>query len=453
MRKWIVWLLLLPLPAFCQTAENVRLLCSWTDTPNIRFNQQGARYSGCWGWAAPGGQEYGFIGSTEGVHVIDVNNCAQVAFAPGRAAGEFVLRREYRTYGHYLYAICDEGTSSLQVFDLRYLPDSLHLVWESNPADFSRAHDLAIDTARAKLYLASAYGPASGDDYMRVYSLSNPESPQQLLRFNTYEKVHTVFVRNDTAYTSMGFYGLSVLNFASAPAWSPLGFLLSYPDKGYNHSCWLNAARTGAMTDETFGSPVKIIDATAANNIRVRSSWSPRPGENTCVAHNPYVRGNYAFIAYYLDGLQILDISNPLAPRRTGYYDSYSGADFQGYAGVWGAYPFLPSGKVLFSDMQTGLYVVDASQATGVSEKVSSSLQVWPNPAKERISLRLPQSGQAFDWQLLDAAGQCIRSGRLEASGSNAELVIPLAAEWPAGLYCLRLRGATANLTTRFTKL
>ena len=33
-------------------------------------------------------------------------------------------------YNGYLYAVCDENASSLQIMDLSYLPDSVHLVYD-----------------------------------------------------------------------------------------------------------------------------------------------------------------------------------------------------------------------------------------------------------------------------------------------------------------------------------
>jgi hypothetical protein len=38
------------------------------------------------------------------------------------------------------------------------------------------------------------------------------------------------------------------------------------------------------------------------------------------------------------------------------YYDTFQPAEY-GYSGCWSVYPYFPSGRIIASDMQTGLYV------------------------------------------------------------------------------------------------
>ena len=40
-------------------------------------------------------------------------------------------------------------------------------------------------------------------------------------------------------------------------------------------------------------------------------------------------------------------------------YDTVEGESVSGFGGTWGAYPFLPSGTLLISDVQSGLFVLD----------------------------------------------------------------------------------------------
>lgn len=51
-----------------------------------------------------------------------------IDFIPGRYVSSQAITREYKTYRQYAYAVGDEGLSSLQIIDLSYLPDSVHLV-------------------------------------------------------------------------------------------------------------------------------------------------------------------------------------------------------------------------------------------------------------------------------------------------------------------------------------
>ena len=64
-------------------------------------------------------------------------------------------------------------------------------------------------------------------------------------------------------------------------------------------------------------------------------------------------------ISYYADGTRILDISNPTNPIEVAYYDT---SDIEGlYVGNWGTYAYLPSGYIISSDIETGMYVLSTS--------------------------------------------------------------------------------------------
>ena len=77
------------------------------------------------------------------------------------------------------------------------------------------------------------------------------------------------------------------------------------------------------------------------------------------IPHNLIIRDNFVYVSYYHDGLQIFDISDPYNPIKAGYYDTYVPNNHNGYAGNWGVDPQLPSGIILVSDVQSGLFVLD----------------------------------------------------------------------------------------------
>jgi len=71
------------------------------------------------------------------------------------------------------------------------------------------------------------------------------------------------------------------------------------------------------------------------------------------------IKDNLVYLSYYQDGLQVFDISDPSNPIRIAYYDTYMPVNTGGYAGAWGVYAFLPSGRILISDVQSGLFVLN----------------------------------------------------------------------------------------------
>ena len=436
-------------PAGAQ-GNKVKLLCNWTDTNEVPLNSSQYRYNEVWGFTA-NGREYGVIGSSVGAHIIDVSTCKEVVFAPGRAGN--AGHRDYKTFKNFLYASSEEGMSTLQIFDTHYLPDSLHLVYESDPQYFSRTHKLFIDTNTAKLYCPTFTNLTTGRDFMRVYSLQKPDSPALLSIYNDNGEVHDVYVRNDTAFCSSSFAGYFVEDFSIPPNHTLIGQLVTYPFKGFSHSSWIGSDGIGVMADETFGLPLKVIDTRDMSRLKVLSTFSPRGTDNTSVPHNPYIIGHFAYISYYMDGFQLYDLSDPVNPKQAGWYHTYEGSDIQGYQGAWGCYPFLPSRKVLISDMQRGLFVLDADEATGTSKE--TTLAIFPNPTTDQLYLRLPYTmGGLMSCTIVDVVGRQIAAYTFRLNDlANPPVTLPLPSRLPGGMYVLRAAVGGQLFTAKFIKL
>ena len=55
----------------------------------------------------------------------------------------------------------------------------------------------------------------------------------------------------------------------------------------------------------------------------------------------------------------MFDISHPDEPQLVAYYDTYAPDSHSGFAGAWGVHAALPSGLILISDVQSGLFVLE----------------------------------------------------------------------------------------------
>jgi hypothetical protein len=213
-------LLAVTIKAQTYPAQGISLVARWDDTsitPNSSWVH--ARYISCYGWAdSASGHEYAIIGSQLGTHIIDLANPSapvQADYVPGRSPD--CLWREYKTYSHYLYMVSDDAVpNSLQIADLSYLPDSVHVVYDSDSLIW-HAHTLFIDGD--KLYAGIVSKP-TGSYSMAVYSLANPTQPQFLRGLNQdyphISFVHDMFVKNDTIYASCGGQGLHLFNFSGS---------------------------------------------------------------------------------------------------------------------------------------------------------------------------------------------------------------------------------------------
>ena len=386
------------------------LLYNWKDTTLMGSWAYNNTYNECWGLEV-NGSEIAIIGSTDGTHFFDVTdpaNATQVAYVAGAYQGGGVIHRDYHDFQGYLYVVCDEGSSStLQIIDISTLPDSVTTVYDSN-ALFTKSHNIYIDTATAKLYACAS------NTAMDVYDLYTPTAPELIYSYNGVGHVHDAFVRNDSAYLNCGNDGFRIFDFSTVNQMGDqptlLGALTSYPDAGYNHSGWLNDDGTVyVMQDENHGYDVKLLDVSDFNNISVLSTFTSGV-DPLSMAHNGIIKGDNLYIPYYHDGLRVFDISDPTNPIQTWEYDTYAPSSHASYKGAWGVYPYLPSGNIIISDMQTGLYIIDITSGTTHIIETSISNNIYPNPAKSQFII---ENNSADNLKLFNSLGAEVMSKKL----------------------------------------
>ncbi len=114
-------------------------------------------------------------------------------------------------------------------------------------------------------------------------------------------------------------------------------------------------------TDGT--SEVKIYNITNPASVTVASTLTMTAlGVSAVAPHDPRIMGNLLYVSWFQAGTLIFDISNPNSPVLVGSYDTWPGAvNATQLDGNWGVYPYLGQDRVLLSDRNTGLYIIDAS--------------------------------------------------------------------------------------------
>jgi choice-of-anchor B domain-containing protein len=393
-------LFLLPLVSVGQASLNTTLLYHWQDTTLPGSSMYSNVYNEVWGMVI-NDREIAVIGSTNGTHFFDVTDPANVVeldFVPGAAQGVQIVHRDYHDYQGYLYIVCDEGASTLQIVDVSDLPDSVTLVYDSDSL-LTRAHNIFIDTASGHLY--SCAEKSGTNKALHIYDLADPENPTHHYIYNDVGHVHDAYVENDTAFLNCGNEGLRIVDFSMVgpsltTVHNELTSLTVYPDAGYNHSGWPTADwNYYVMADENHGHKMKMIDVSDFSNPTVVATFFSAIDSNQSMAHNQIIKGDYVYTAHYHDGLYVHDISDPMNPSLQAYYDTFDPAHHNSYMGAWGVYPFLPSGNILVSDMQTGLYVfsVDHNAPVGV-EDLSKAITVYPNPVQDQLHIRTLYEGE-----------------------------------------------------------
>ena len=392
---------------------NTNLLFHWDDSTLVGSNAYDNTYNEIWGLNI-NGREIAVIGSTAGTHFFDVTEPAlssQIAFVAGAYTGPGVIHRDYHDIEGYLYIVCDEGsTSTLQIVDITNLPNSVNTVYDSNSL-LNKVHNIFIDTATTKLY-ACATGEA-----MEVFSLTDPQNPSLIYTYNNVGHVHDAYVKNDTAFLNCGNDGLRIMDFTMVNTLgdiaNELASFTSYPDAGYNHSGWLSDdGSIYAMQDENHGYDIKILDVSDYTNISVLSTFNSGVDINS-MAHNGIIKDNLLYVAYYHDGLRVFDISDPYNPNQVNSFDTYAPNNHTSYKGAWGVYPYLNSGNILVSDMQSGLYVIELNfNSTSVKQELDNTI-IYPNPISSAFKIYHPA---ATEIEIYDIAGRMIFTKKIDTN-------------------------------------
>jgi choice-of-anchor B domain-containing protein len=315
-------------------------------------------YADVWGEG-----DYAYVGvyNGVGVFIIDVSDPVNPSlvstYIPTTGTGLF---KDVKVYDGVGYFADDDG-------------DGVHVVDVSTPATptllakitsvesgFDHVHNLS--KSGSYLYLAGY------TDTVKVFNVSSPASPVYVRDIVTPDSaIHDVTALGTRLYVSgigSGFhyiYDTSTIG-ASAP---PL--LGTVPSGDWSHSSWASSDGTILVTaQEDDDGKVQIFDISIPDEPDLLSTMDRTfLGIDAISPHNPVLfNDTLLFVSWYEAGVVVIDISDPLNPLKVGHYDTYLTGPHN-YNGNWGVYPFLGLDRVLLSDLQGGLYVMDA---TGLPE-------------------------------------------------------------------------------------
>ncbi len=313
--------------------------------------------SDVWGYVAPDGTEYAIAGRDDGVSILnlaDPANPVESDFVPGIFSGW----RDIKTWGEHAYVINESG-NGLAVIDLSPLPDSVNAYdWSPNIPGLgflNTCHNIYIDSS-GFAYLSGCNLNNGGLIFIDVHS--TPGVPQYVGHGPpTYS--HDVYVRDNRAYSSeinQGVFSIYDVTDKTAPV-----LLASQATAAnFTHNAWLSDdSQILFTTDEVGGATVGAYDISDLTDIKELDQFLPLETLGDGVTpHNVHVWNDWLIISYYTDGCIIVDGSRPENLVEVGNFDTFIPSS-TGFQGAWGAYPWLPSGLILVSDISDGIYVLE----------------------------------------------------------------------------------------------
>ena len=403
---------------------NMNLLGTWDEL---------STYGDIWGYTDPNtGKEYALLcARDDGLSIIDITgNPVQVGFIPAYNSSSDA--KDVKVYEQY--AILIKEREPAQVIDLSD---------PENPVEVSTIHfGLAVgDGGAHNCYVDGNYLYVVGHDEggVQIFDLTNIEDPELAGFYSTYY-YHDIYVKNGTAYAA-GIYGdgVDILDVSNL---NSIELLVNFNYDGSGaHNCWTTEDGNYLIVGDEIGDGPwnRIFNIQDYNNIELVAEIIVN--ENA-VVHNSYVKDNLLYIGHYTEGVRIYDLTNPEQPHEIAYYDTYRYNDY-GYLGCWSLYPYFDSGKIIASDMQSGLFILEHEPSlSNVEELNAQSFQLkqnYPNPfnpitkidftieissmmtlsiydlkgklVKELLTRTMPMGSHSITWNGKDTHGNVVPTG------------------------------------------
>lgn len=380
--------------------------------PLNEFSSRPSSANDIWGFVdLNNDREYALIGVSNGTVIVDVTD-AENPSEVGWIRGATTTWRDVKVYQYHdgteykAYAyVSSEAVQGLQIIDLNDLPNSVNEL-TSITSDFRTAHNvyianvdyasgLALEGMSPYLYVAGS--DRSGGVFL-TYDLASPESPALIAQGDQgYIHDGTSLVITDARTAScagavnpcelfvdfnentVDIWDMSNKNSPNIISSTP------YQQSGYTHSGWWSSDKnTIFIQDELdevdfgFNTRMRALDISNLDNPRIVGTFT---GTTKAIDHNGFTLGDYYYMSNYRRGLTVIDVSDVRNMKEVAFFDTFAvpEANTANFNGAWGAYPYLPSGNILVSDIEYGLWVLRLNENDGELPQVEPEPSTPPS--------------------------------------------------------------------------
>ena len=318
--------------------------------------------SDIWGYVDGSGNEYAIVGLNDGTSIVDVTdpaNPVEVFFESGMNS----IWRDIKTWNNHAYVTTEEP-QGLLIIDLTTLPGNPNLTTTyyngplANP--WASAHNLFIDE-NGICYIFGANRDNGGAIMLDL--TIDPMNPVEVGTVDDWY-THDGVARGDTLYMGHINEGHMSIWDVSNKA-SPVLLGQQVTPGNFSHNLWMSDDGNYIYTtDEITNGFIGEFDISDPTNIIELDRIQSNPGMDV-IPHNSHFLNDYIVTSYYRDGVTVHDVSNKGNMVEVGNFDTSPAYDGDGFNGCWGVYPWLPSGNIIASDIENGLYILGVTYNRG----------------------------------------------------------------------------------------
>lgn len=341
----------------------------------------GAAGNDSWGWVDPITQkEYALVCTSTGTAFVDISiPNAPVLIGTLPTATINSPWRDVKVYQDYAYVVADfAGNHGMQIFDLTRLRDVTTFPEtfsaDANYTEFGSAHNIVINEDSGYAYVVGTSTFSGGPHFVNI---QNPTNPVAAGGYSADDDSHDAQVVTyngpDNDYSGREIYIGSneneVVIVDVTDKNNPVHIsAISYNNLGFTHQGWftedLNYFIVGDELDElnlsVASTRTLFFDFTDLDNPSFQTEYF---GPTSAIDHNVYTKQNQLFMANYTAGVRILDITNIESGsiNEVGFFDTYPQNNNTSFNGAWNVYPYFPSGSIIISDIERGLFIIRQS--------------------------------------------------------------------------------------------
>jgi len=370
--------------------NNVNLLSMLDlDELNASIEQPGSNTEAndIWGWTDENSKrEFAIIGlqlGTAFVEITDPYNPVYLGALPtsGELSGDTLRYTEWRdvkTYKNYALIVSEIPNHGMQIFDLTTLLTAnpkTRFKETARYSEFGDAHNVFVNEDTGYAY---ALGSNTCNGGLHFVDLEDPTKPKNAKCYSqdgyTHDVQCVVYVGPDQDFVGREICFASNENTITIVdvfnKQEPKNLSRFTYNHEYTHQGWLTEDHAYFIFDDELDEKnFKVKTQTYVlnvRNLRKPVMAGVHLGRTKAIDHNLYVVGDLVYQANFRAGFNVLKIRDISAAKFTegGYFDVYPDSNNNKFNGAWSNYPFFPSGVVIVSGIEQGLFMLEVGDIT-----------------------------------------------------------------------------------------